>query len=34
MYSLADGTMKEILLPEDASNNELYAPSFQPPSTP
>jgi len=31
MYSLADGTLKEIRLQEGAINNEFFAPSFQPP---
>jgi Tol biopolymer transport system component/LysM repeat protein len=31
LYSLADGTLKEIRLQQDAANNDLLAPSFQPP---
>jgi Tol biopolymer transport system component len=34
MYSLADETLKEIRLQESAANNELLAPSFQPPNSP
>jgi Tol biopolymer transport system component len=33
LYSLADGTLKEIKLQPDAANNDLMAPSFQPPLT-
>jgi Tol biopolymer transport system component len=34
MYSLVDGTLKEIRLQEDAVNNDLLAASFQPPNPP
>jgi Tol biopolymer transport system component len=34
LYSLADGVLKEINLQPDAANNDLLAPSFQPPVSP
>ena len=34
LYSLADGALKEISLQPDAANNDLLAPSFQPPVSP